>query len=114
MDCPLDGLSDGDSEGDDDDDETDSSSSRKQRTMTLACRQAACSASWSSARELVSVMTTGTWRAGGRAVERAIESQRVCVCVEGGVRARVGRIQIRTISGVVSAGSLAGGRTWDA
>jgi len=112
LDCPLDGLSDGDSEGDDDDDdETDSSSSRKQRTMTLACRQAACSASWSSARELVSVMTTGTWRAGGRAVERAIESQRG---VEGGVRARVGRIQIRTISGVVSAGSLAGGRTWDA
>lgn len=106
MDCPLDGLSDGDSD-DDDDDEPDSSSSRKQRTMTLACRQAACSASWSSARELVSVMTTGTWRAGGRAVERAIESQR-------GACERVGRIRIRTISGVVSAGSLAGGRTWDA
>lgn len=52
-----------------------SSSILKHRTITLACRHAACKTSWSSTRELVSVITTGT------------------------------------ISGVVSAGSLAGGST---
>ena len=53
-----------------------SSSILKHKTITLADRHAACRTSWSSTRELVSVMTTGT------------------------------------ISGVVSAGSLAGGSTW--